>query len=134
MNTDNAYDSEELELNENQEHLDINSSGAESYENGAEVCEDESNTESDGEDYGESEENKSKSLLWSVAAIFFGIVSVFLSIFGLPAIINGALSVALSFVSRKRLGFFDGKSISGMILGIFGLVFGIAEVIFSALT
>ena len=38
-------------------------------------------------------------------------------------------AIALSIVSRTTLGYFDGMAIAGLILGIFGLIFGIASIL-----
>ena len=69
-----------------------------------------------------------KTLGWSVASMVVGIVSVVCCCFGWSGIVLGIGAVLLSIVSRKTLGYFDGMSIAGLVLGIFGLVFGIAMI------
>ena len=69
---------------------------------------------------------KPKTLGWSVASMVTGILSVVCCCFGWTGIIFGIAAIVLSVVSRKSLGYFDGMSIAGLVVGIFGLVFGIA--------
>lgn len=71
-----------------------------------------------------------KSLGWSVASLVLGIASIFTCTFGYAGIILGVLAVVFAIVSRKILGYFDAKSIGGLILGIFGAVFGVSMLIF----
>ena len=42
---------------------------------------------------------------------------------------TGVLAIVFAVVSRKTIGYFDGLAIAGLIIGIFGLVFGISNVI-----
>ena len=69
---------------------------------------------------------KPKTLGWSVASMVTGILSVVCCCFGWTGIIFGIAAIVLSVVSRKSLGYFDGMSIAGLVVGIFGLVFGVA--------
>lgn len=80
----------------------------------------------DGEDryYEIFEKSKHKTLGWSVASLVFGIISVFCCFFGWVGLAFGIVAVVLSVISRISLGFFDGMSVAGLILGIFGIVFG----------
>jgi hypothetical protein len=66
-----------------------------------------------------------KSRGWSIASMILGIVSVATCCFGYTAIIAAVLAIIFAIVSRKNLGYFDGMTISGLVLGIFGFVFGI---------
>ena len=43
----------------------------------------------------------------------------------------GAGAVILAIVSRRNLGYFDGMTIAGLILGIFGFVFGATIIIYT---
>jgi O-antigen ligase len=70
-----------------------------------------------------------KTVAWSVASLIMGIVSVVCCSLGWTGIVLGALAVIFAILSRRMLGFFDGMSIAGLVLGIFGLVFGVAVVI-----
>ena len=70
-----------------------------------------------------------KSRAWSVASFAVALASVLcccLSWFGL---VTGVLAIVFAVVSRKTIGYFDGLAIAGLIIGIFGLVFGISNVI-----
>ena len=73
---------------------------------------------------------KPKTLGWSVASLVMGIVSLFTCLFGWASIVFGVIAIAFALISRFSLGYFDGKSIIGLILGIFGTVFGASMIIF----
>ena len=42
---------------------------------------------------------------------------------------TGILSVVFAVVSRKTIGYFDGLAVAGLIIGIFGIVFGVSNMI-----
>ena len=67
-----------------------------------------------------------KTMGWSMAALIAGVLAIMCCFLGYTGIVFGAVAVTLSIVSRKKLGYFDGMSIAGLILGIFGFVFGVA--------
>ena len=67
-----------------------------------------------------------KTMGWSMAALISGVLAILCCCLGYTGIVFGAVAVALSIVSRKKLGYFDGMAIAGLILGIFGFVFGVA--------
>ena len=69
-----------------------------------------------------------RSRFLSVASLVLGIISVALSFTGWWVLIIGALAILASLASRKNLKYFDGMSIAGMMLGIFGMVFGLAVI------
>jgi len=71
-------------------------------------------------------DGKPKTIGWSLAALITGIVSAVTCAFGWSSLILGAVAVVFAIVSRKTLGYFDGRSVTGLILGIFGVVFGAA--------
>ena len=73
---------------------------------------------------------KPKTVGWSVASLAMGAVSLFTCSFGWASIIFGALAIVFAIASRRILGYFDGKSIFGLILGIFGTVFGLGIIIY----
>ena len=70
-----------------------------------------------------------KTMGWSVASLILGIVSVVCCCFGWASLVLGALAIVFSLVSRKSLGYFDGMCIAGLVLGIFGIVFGVATLL-----
>ena len=86
------------------------------------------NEEENGEqDYAFQTLNKNgrpKTLGWSLASLVTGIVAAVTSSFGWSSVILGIAAIAFAIVSRRVLGYFDGRSIAGLILGIFGGVFG----------
>ena len=71
-----------------------------------------------------------KTLGWSVASLVMGLVSLFTCSFGWASIVFGVLAIIFAITSRVILGYFDGKCIGGLILGIFGTGFGVAMIIF----
>ena len=77
----------------------------------------------------EINEPKPKSRIWSVAALILSILSVVLCFLPAVSIILGLLSIALSVVSRVKIGYFDGIGLTALIVGIFGTVFGCAYII-----
>ncbi len=78
-----------------------------------------------------SVENKQKSRVWSVVSLITGILAVICCCVGWTGLVFGAVAIATAVVSRVTLGYFDGLSIAGLILGIFGFVFGFVIIIFS---
>ena len=69
------------------------------------------------------------SRIWSVVSLVVGIISVIFSYFSWFALVCGLVAVALAVFSRITLGYFEGISIAGLIVGIFGLVFGAAGIV-----
>ena len=74
---------------------------------------------------------KPKTRGWAVASMVLGILSVVCCCFGWSGILMGAGAVILAIVSRRNLGYFDGMTIAGLILGIFGFVFGATILIYT---
>ncbi|MBR5140736.1 MAG: DUF4190 domain-containing protein [Clostridia bacterium] len=72
---------------------------------------------------------RKKTYGWSVAAMVCGIVSAASFLSGFSAIILGVLAVVFSLISRKNLGYFDGKAVSGLILGIIGFCFALSFIL-----
>ena len=89
----------------------------------------------DGEDryYEFFNKDKPKTIVWSLASMILGIVSIVCSLFGWVGLIFGIAAVVLAIVSRLNLGYFDKMSVLGLIFGIFGIVFGAAIIIFDIL-
>lgn len=76
-------------------------------------------------------EMKNQSRAWSVASLVVSIVSLLCCCLGWPGIVLGALAIVFSVLSRRNIGYFDGLSIAGLIVGIFGVVFSGSMLIFS---
>lgn len=72
--------------------------------------------------------SKPKSRGFSVASLVLGIFSTVCCCFGWGVLVMGIMAVVFAIISRKTLGYFDGLSIAGLILGIFGAVFGIFSI------
>ncbi len=77
-----------------------------------------------------TESGKSKNIGMTVAALVLGIVSVFGAVSGWVGMICGILAIVFSVIGRVKLGYFNGYAIAGLILGIFGTVLGIAQILF----
>lgn len=75
------------------------------------------------------ENGKPKTKAFSVAAMILGIVSVVACCSGWASLLLGIGAVVFAILARKTLGYFDGMAIAGLILGIFGLVFGFFMII-----
>ncbi len=75
--------------------------------------------------------SKPKSLGFSITSMVLGILGVVCCCFGWTGLILGALAIVFSVVSRAKIGYFDGFSIAGLILGIFGVCFGVLFIVFS---
>lgn len=92
----------------------------------------EENTSYDEQDYAFQtlmRNGRPKTLGWSVASLVVGILSVVCCFLGWSGLVLGVAAVAFSIISRKQLGYFDGMSVAGLILGIFGFVFGVSMLI-----
>ena len=68
---------------------------------------------------------RSRSLIWSVAGLVLGALSILLCSFYYVSFVLAVGAVVLALIERKNLGFFDKFSIMGIILGIMGFVCGI---------
>ena len=72
---------------------------------------------------------KKRTLAWSVSSMVLGILSIVYCIVPFIGLLLSALAIALSVVARKKLKYFDGMAIAGLILGIFGAVIGITVIV-----
>jgi hypothetical protein len=106
------------------------------YKKEKEICrvEDYNNQyqQGDGQDYAFQtlmRNGRPKTKGWSVASMVLGIISVICCCGGWCSIILGIGAIILAIVSRKSLGYFDGMSVAGIVLGIFGFVLGITLII-----
>lgn len=75
-------------------------------------------------------DDKQKNRIWSVGSLVIGILSVLCCCLEWPGAIFGVLAIVFSIISRKKLGYFDGLSIAGLILGICGVVFSVCMIVF----
>ena len=92
-------------------------------------------SEDGGEDYAFQtldRRGRPKKLGWSLASLVCGIVGAITASFGFSGIIFGVCAVVFAIISRRILGYFDGRSIAGLILGIFGTIFGASMLIYAA--
>lgn len=100
-----------------------------------EFKEENKNEENGSQDYAYKSilENNKNSRIWSVASLVAGILSVVFCFLPVLGIIIALFSVALAVISRRVIGYFDSIAIAGLVVGIFGLVFGVGYSIFDAL-
>ncbi len=79
------------------------------------------------------DKNNPKTMGFSVVSFTLSILSVVFCWVSYLGAILGVGAVVFSFVSRKTMRYFDKMGISGLILGIFGIVFGITSSVLSSL-
>ena len=77
--------------------------------------------------------NKTNSRAWSIVSFVLSILSVICCCSSWVSLILAVLSVAFAGYSRKNLGYFDGLSLAGLIIGIFGIVFAVMGIVSSYL-
>ena len=77
--------------------------------------------------------NKQNRRTWSVVSLALAVLSVLLLYFPIVSLIFGAVSVGAGAMSRKNLGYFDKLTLAGIIIGIFGIVFSLAWLIFGSI-
>ena len=115
------------EWNNNFENNSENTSNSENFQNNE-------NGYQNGQEYAFqmlTKNGKPKTKGWAVASMVMGIISVVCCCFGWTGLFMGAGAVILAIVSRRNLGYFDGMTIAGLILGIFGFVFGATIIIYT---
>ena len=69
---------------------------------------------------------RKKTYGWSLAAMICGIIGAISFISPISSIVLGVLAIVFSLVARKNLGYFDGKAVAGLILGIIAILLGAA--------
>ena len=76
-------------------------------------------------------DGKRKSRSWSVASFTVSVASLICCCFvSWVGVVLSTLAITFAIISRKNIGYFDGLSLAGLIIGIFGAVFGVASIIF----
>ena len=68
--------------------------------------------------------SKRNTRAFSVISMILGIISLVCCCIGPLGFVLGVGAIVFSIISRKSLGYFDGFSVVGLILGIFGACFG----------
>ena len=77
-------------------------------------------------------EGKAKSRSWSVASFVVSIASLLCcSFISWVGVVLSTLAITFAINSRKNIGYFDGLSLAGLIIGIFGAVFSVASILFA---
>lgn len=74
---------------------------------------------------------KKKTLAFSIVSLVTGILSILCCCFTFIGLPLGIIAIVFSVVSRKKLGYFDGMAVAGLVLGIFGAVIGTVVFIIS---
>lgn len=64
------------------------------------------------------------SLIWSVISLATAALSVLLCPFYVVSMILGAVAIGCALISSRTLGFFNKMALVGLIVGIFGFIFG----------
>lgn len=78
-----------------------------------------------------NENGKPKKKGWSISSFVCSLVSIVLAAFGWSGIVFGVVCIVFALISRKSLGYFDNFSLAGLLIGIFGIVFGTSGIIIS---
>ena len=73
--------------------------------------------------------SKRNTRLWSIISFVLAILSIPFCAVPIAGIIMGLGAIAFSLYSKKCLGYFDGLSLAGLMIGIFGAVFSVAALI-----
>lgn len=76
---------------------------------------------------------RSRTLIWAVISFAAGILSLALSPLYYVGFVFVIVSVVMSLVSRRNLGFFEKYSIMGLIFGIVGFVFSLFSLLVGTL-
>ena len=71
---------------------------------------------------------------FSVLALVMGILSVVGICCCGGSLLFGAAAIVFAMISRTRAGFFDGKALAGLIMGIIGAALGVIGVMITALS
>lgn len=98
-----------------------------------EKTEDEANSDNQDRYYEVFDKDKPKYILWSLISAILGGISVICSLYGWGGLVVGIGAVAFAIVSRVNLKYFDKITIVGLILGIFGMVFGASTIVLEVL-
>ena len=77
------------------------------------------------------DKGKKKTLAFSIVSLVTGILSILCCCFAFVGLPLGIIAIVFSAVSRKKLGYFDGMAVAGLVLGIFGTVIGAVVLILS---
>lgn len=66
---------------------------------------------------------------WSVISLFAAVLSVLLCPFYYVSLVFAAVAIVGAVISRRTLGYFDGLSVAGLLVGLVGAVFGVFSLI-----
>lgn len=77
--------------------------------------------------------SKENSRSFSLVSLVLSVLSLLFSPISYVGLILGGLAIGFACYSRKNLGYFDGYSLAGLIIGIFGVVFSFLSLIFTYL-
>ena len=72
---------------------------------------------------------KQNKRTWSIISLILAIASVPFCAVPRVGLILGLLSIGAAIYSRKCIGYFDGFSLAGLMIGIFGAVFSVGVII-----
>ena len=67
---------------------------------------------------------KKKTKAFSIVSMITGILSILCCCVVWEGLPLGIIAIVFAAISRKKLGYFDGMAVAGLVLGIFGAVIG----------
>ena len=69
--------------------------------------------------------DKPKTIVFSIVSLILSVISLLYGLSGFVGMVFGVAAIVFAIISRVHLGYFDAKSVIGLILGIVGIVFGV---------
>ena len=111
--------------NENNEYSDMN------YSDGTRS--DSENGENTNYAYQSVMRNKQNSRTFSIVSLILSIISVVCCCSPWVSLLLAVLGIVFSVYSRRNIGYFDGLSIAGLVVGIFGCVFSLVSIFWGLL-
>lgn len=130
MKNKGFWDSED---NQNTEETALTTPAPEAYYEEVDSEEAENIKDKEERYYEVFNKDKPKYIIWSLISAILGGISVICAFFGWGGLIVGGCAVVFAIISRINLKYFDKISIMGLILGIFGIVFGVAVIVIEIL-
>ncbi len=74
-------------------------------------------------------DGKQNKRTWSILSFVLSLASIVFCSVPVVGIILGLVAIGAAVLSRRNIGYFDGLSLAGLMIGIFGVVFSITAII-----